>query len=187
MAKLTVTIDAPRAAPEHKHFGADNAWGHAQFSDGKSYRFRYSLIRPGGGWASGRQEGEYFVTLWRASPKRMHREIIQRSAAREAMVAEAVKPLIPMLRDAALAKASEEQASQDREDAERTTSQRKRNAAEEMFEALQRATALFEVALPQFDWGKSALSGEAIRLLNDVPVEVAQALKLAREGRPDTA
>lgn len=55
-------------------------------------------------------------------------------------------------------------------------------AAPEMLAALRLARKLFEVALPQFDWGKSALSGEAIRLLNEGPGVVANAIAKA-EGR----
>lgn len=47
--------------------------------------------------------------------------------------------------------------------------------------ALERAKLLHDVALPCFDWGKSALTGEAIQLLNTVPGEVARALL---EGTP---
>lgn len=48
---------------------------------------------------------------------------------------------------------------------------------QEARDALKRADKLFKVALPKFNWGASALSGEAIRLLNEVPGEVAKALK----------
>lgn len=42
--------------------------------------------------------------------------------------------------------------------------------------ALVRARTLFDEALPKFDWGKSALDANAIRLLNEVPREVKTAI-----------
>lgn len=42
--------------------------------------------------------------------------------------------------------------------------------------ALERAERLFREALPQFNWSNSALSAEAIKLLNDVPRDVANAI-----------
>ena len=36
-------------------------------------------------------------------------------------------------------------------------------------ETLERFADIAEIALPQFDWGRSALSGKAISALNDVP------------------
>lgn len=42
--------------------------------------------------------------------------------------------------------------------------------------ALRRAEELCTRALPQFNWGASALSGEAIALLNEVPGEIHAAL-----------
>jgi hypothetical protein len=48
-------------------------------------------------------------------------------------------------------------------------------------DSLQRCKRLFEEALPQFDWGKSALNANAIQLLNQVPVEVDRTLALAME------
>ena len=46
------------------------------------------------------------------------------------------------------------------------------NGSEELLDALKRAQRLFEEALPKFDWGKSALDANAIRLLNEVPGEI---------------
>lgn len=48
--------------------------------------------------------------------------------------------------------------------------------------ALERADALCRIALPTFDWGKSALTAEAIQLLNEVPGEITTALKAANGG-----
>lgn len=44
-------------------------------------------------------------------------------------------------------------------------------------EALKAADKLFKEALPKFDWGASALDANAIQLLNEVPQQVAKALK----------
>lgn len=41
---------------------------------------------------------------------------------------------------------------------------------------LERCQALFRKALPQFNWGASALDAETIRLLNEVPGEVDRVL-----------
>lgn len=41
---------------------------------------------------------------------------------------------------------------------------------------LARVEQMCTVALPQFNWGASALSAEAIQLLNQVPGEVREAL-----------
>lgn len=49
----------------------------------------------------------------------------------------------------------------------------------ELVAALARAEALFTEALPKFNWGQSALDGNAISLLNEVPGEVRQALAKA--------
>lgn len=43
--------------------------------------------------------------------------------------------------------------------------------------ALKSAKQLFDEALPKFNWGKSALDANAIRLLNEVPGEVSRALE----------
>lgn len=56
------------------------------------------------------------------------------------------------------------------------------NAHDALIEALKRSQELFEKALPQFDWGSSALTAESIRLLNDVPIQVNTALALAKKG-----
>jgi hypothetical protein len=54
---------------------------------------------------------------------------------------------------------------------------------DEAREALEAAAELFRVALPQFNWGASALSCDAIMLLNEVPGKVAAALaKLEQAG-----
>ena len=50
------------------------------------------------------------------------------------------------------------------------------NGSEELLDALKRAQRLFEEALPKFDWGKSALDANAIRLLNEVPGEIRAAI-----------
>jgi hypothetical protein len=42
---------------------------------------------------------------------------------------------------------------------------------------LKRAQRLFNEALPKFNWGASSLDANAIALLNEVPGEVARALK----------
>ncbi len=42
--------------------------------------------------------------------------------------------------------------------------------------ALRQAERLNNVALPRFDWGKSALDAEAITLLNETPGKVREAL-----------
>lgn len=59
-----------------------------------------------------------------------------------------------------------------------------RNAAPSLYEALEACQRLINEALPKFDWGKSALDGNAIQLLNEVPGQVSAALHLARGERP---
>ncbi len=49
--------------------------------------------------------------------------------------------------------------------------------------ALRLAKRLIDEALPQFNWGASPLSAEAVRLLNDVPAAVNAALA-AIDARP---
>lgn len=49
--------------------------------------------------------------------------------------------------------------------------------AEALSAALRRADDLCTTALPQFNWGASALSGAAIQLLNEVPGEIRVALR----------
>lgn len=44
-------------------------------------------------------------------------------------------------------------------------------------DALHRAETLFKEALPKFNWGASALDANAIKLLNDVPLEIRALLK----------
>lgn len=56
----------------------------------------------------------------------------------------------------------------------------KLNSYDALVKALQRAERLINQALPKFDWGKSALDANAIALLNEVPGDVARALKLAQ-------
>lgn len=46
-----------------------------------------------------------------------------------------------------------------------------------MLDVLLAAQRLFIKALPRFDWGRSALDADAIRLLNEVPAVVAKAIK----------
>lgn len=48
--------------------------------------------------------------------------------------------------------------------------------AEDMRAALVECQRLFEEALPKFDWGKSHLDGNAILLLNNVPIQVGKVL-----------
>lgn len=45
-----------------------------------------------------------------------------------------------------------------------------------MLTALNAAKRLFDEALPKFNWGASALDANAIRLLNDVPLVVQEAI-----------
>lgn len=59
------------------------------------------------------------------------------------------------------------------------------NAHDALVEALKRSQELFEKALPKFNWGSSFLNAEAIKLLNDVPIEVAKALAAASETRTE--
>lgn len=47
----------------------------------------------------------------------------------------------------------------------------------ELRAAAERAMRLFDEALPKFNWGASFLDANAIRLLNEVPAEVAAALR----------
>ena len=56
-------------------------------------------------------------------------------------------------------------------------------AAPELFEALEAAYKLFDEALPKFNWGASALDGNAIQLLNQVPRKVEAAIAKAK-GTP---
>jgi hypothetical protein len=53
---------------------------------------------------------------------------------------------------------------------------------EQLFVALEQAKELFDVALPQFNWGASALSAEAIKLLNEVPTLVNSTLLMKKPG-----
>ena len=53
---------------------------------------------------------------------------------------------------------------------------------EALLAALGRAQRLFDEALPKFNWGHSALDGNAIALLNQVPGEVAAAITLGSLG-----
>ena len=55
--------------------------------------------------------------------------------------------------------------------------ERVRNAYLAQRAALQRCQRLFDEALPKFNWGASALDANAIQLLNEVPGEVAAALR----------
>lgn len=50
-------------------------------------------------------------------------------------------------------------------------------SAARMREALLAAQEMTRVALPQFDWGRSCLSAEAIRLLNETPGVIRAALE----------
>ena len=50
---------------------------------------------------------------------------------------------------------------------------------EKLRAALKDAERLFNEALPKFNWGASALDGNAIQLLNEVPLKVRAALSAA--------
>jgi len=50
-------------------------------------------------------------------------------------------------------------------------------APNQALEALEAAARLHREALPKFNWGASALDGNAITLLNEVPGQVAAAIK----------
>ena len=56
-------------------------------------------------------------------------------------------------------------------------------AAPKMLEALNACAVLFAEALPKFDWGRSALDANAIRLLNEVPGIVRAAILEANGGK----
>lgn len=49
-------------------------------------------------------------------------------------------------------------------------------SVDELYQVLERVAEMVRVAHKQFNWGASCLTGEAIALLNEVPVEVGQAL-----------
>ncbi len=49
----------------------------------------------------------------------------------------------------------------------------------ELLKALDAAEELCKNALPKFNWGKSALDAEAIRLLNEVPGQIRAAIAKA--------
>lgn len=51
-----------------------------------------------------------------------------------------------------------------------------------LVQANKRALQLFNEALPKFNWSASALDANAIRLLNEVPGELNEALKPFLEG-----
>jgi hypothetical protein len=53
----------------------------------------------------------------------------------------------------------------------------------ELVAALKRSIRLFDEALPKFDWGRSALDANAIKLLNEVPGEARAALAKAKGPR----
>jgi len=58
---------------------------------------------------------------------------------------------------------------------------REAKAAEDrriVLEGLEAAEQLFNEALPQFNWGASALSANAIKLLNEVPAKVRKAIEV---------
>lgn len=56
-------------------------------------------------------------------------------------------------------------------------------SAKHMLEALTAAKEMIDVALPCFDWGKSCLSAEVIRLLNEAPGKVNAAIAAAKGDR----
>ena len=49
--------------------------------------------------------------------------------------------------------------------------------------ALRASQKLFDLALPKFNWGASALDAGAIKLLNDVPVLVNDTITDVERGR----
>lgn len=51
--------------------------------------------------------------------------------------------------------------------------------------ALRDAQRLCQEALPQFEWGPSALDANALQLLNEVPGQIARALALAEQEWKD--
>jgi hypothetical protein len=51
------------------------------------------------------------------------------------------------------------------------------NRIEKLEGVLKRANAMCVHALPQFNWGASALDATAIRFLNEVPAEIAEVLR----------
>jgi len=50
----------------------------------------------------------------------------------------------------------------------------------EQLAALEAADRLCKKALPEFDWGRSALSADSIRLLNEVPGQIRAAIAKAK-------
>lgn len=53
---------------------------------------------------------------------------------------------------------------------------------EQLLVALKAAERMIDVALPQFNWGASCLSAEAIALLNETPGVVRAAIRRAEAG-----
>ena len=56
------------------------------------------------------------------------------------------------------------------------------NNHEALLAALKSCQRLFNEALPKFNWGASALDANAIRLLNETPIEVDAAIATAKKG-----
>lgn len=54
-------------------------------------------------------------------------------------------------------------------------------AAPDLLEALKACRQLIDEALPKFDWGRSSLDGDAIRLLNETPGIVRAAIAKAED------
>lgn len=52
-----------------------------------------------------------------------------------------------------------------------------------LIDALFACKQLFDEALPQFNWGSSALDANAIKLLNDVPLQVNRIVAVLPEQR----
>ncbi len=57
------------------------------------------------------------------------------------------------------------------------------NAPDPIDDALATAVTLVRKALPQFDWGASALDAEAIQILNEFPAKVAAAITHREQER----
>lgn len=100
MALLSVKIEAPHHVAS-AGIGKNNVYGHALFSDGKRYRFRYVEEKDGAD-----------VVLWRPGPDdKRSSEIAVVAPKRNEILAEALQPMIPELVKAAVeAKAAEDAA-----------------------------------------------------------------------------
>lgn len=65
------------------------------------------------------------------------------------------------------------------DNAERDANARLIAASPQMLEALKLVQRMIDEALPKFDWGKSVLDANAIRLLNETPSVVKSAIAAA--------